>query len=80
MALRYNRFRDRLPRKQRAVMPVTVFETIKDGATIFAAARGTILSVVPDIDIHPELRSAARFVPRKLIYPSALPVLRRLTA
>ena len=35
MALRYNRFRDRLPRKQQAVMPVTVFDTIKDGATIF---------------------------------------------
>ncbi len=61
-------------------MPVTVFDTIKEGATIFAAGRGTILSVVPDTDIHPELRSAARFVPRKLIYPWTLPVLRRLTA
>ena len=35
---------------------------------------------MPDTDIHPELRSAARFVPRKLIYPWTLPVLRRLTA
>ncbi|MCX2931875.1 alpha/beta hydrolase [Mycobacterium sp. CVI_P3] len=31
-------------------------------------------------DIHPELRSAARFTPRKLIYPRTLPILRRLTA
>lgn len=30
-------------------------------------------------DIHPELRSAARFTPRKLIYPWTLPILRRLT-
>ena len=30
-------------------------------------------------DIHPELRKAARFTPRKLIYPWTLPVLRRLT-
>lgn len=30
-------------------------------------------------DIHPELRSVARFVPRKLIYAWTLPVLRRLT-
>ena len=30
---------------------------------------GTILSVVPDTDIHPELRSAARFVPSKAHLP-----------
>lgn len=30
-------------------------------------------------DIHPELRRAARFTPRALIYPWTLPVLRRLT-
>lgn len=30
-------------------------------------------------EIHPELRSVARFTPRKLIYPWTLPVLRRLT-
>ncbi len=30
-------------------------------------------------DIHPELRSVARFTPRKLIYPWTLPVLRRLS-
>jgi acetyl esterase/lipase len=34
---------------------------------------------VANTDIHPELRSAARFTPRKLIYPWTLPVLRRLT-
>lgn len=31
-------------------------------------------------DIHPELRKAARFTPRKLITPLTLPVIRRLTA
>ena len=31
-------------------------------------------------DINPELRSVARFVPRKLIYGSTVPVLRKLTA
>ncbi|KAA0111446.1 alpha/beta hydrolase [Mycolicibacterium sp. P1-5] len=30
-------------------------------------------------DIHPELRSVARFIPRNLISPRTLPVLRRLT-
>jgi acetyl esterase/lipase len=34
---------------------------------------------VVTIDIHPELRSVARFVPRKLIYGWTLPILRRLT-
>lgn len=38
-----------------------------------------ILAVVANTDIHPELRSVARFVPRKLIYAWSLPVLRRLT-
>jgi len=35
---------------------------------------------VPNTDIHPELRSAARFVPRKLVYGWTLPILRRLHA
>ena len=34
---------------------------------------------MPNTDIHPELRSAARFVPRKLVSAWTLPVLRRLT-
>ena len=34
---------------------------------------------MPNTDIHPELRSVARVVPRKLIHRRSLPVLRRLT-
>lgn len=34
---------------------------------------------MPNTDIHPELRSAARFVPRKLVSAWTLPALRRLT-
>ena len=57
-----------------------MLETTKSGATIFVVLRGDHTGLVPDTDIHPELRSTARFVPRKLIYPWTLPVLRRLTA
>ena len=64
MALRVQPFSRSSPRKQTGGdAGDRWFDTIKDRATIFAAGRGTILSVVPDTDIHPELRSAARFVP-----------------
>ena len=35
---------------------------------------------MPDTDIHPELRDAARFMPRRIVYGWTLPVLRRLSA
>jgi acetyl esterase/lipase len=46
---------------------------------VLAGSPVAILGSVANTDIHPELRSAARFVPRKLISPWTLPVLRRLT-
>jgi len=37
------------------------------------------MSVMPNEDIHPELRRAARFIPRFSIQPWALPLVRKLT-
>ena len=37
------------------------------------------MSVMPNEDIHPELRRAARFIPRFTIQPWALPLVRTLT-
>lgn len=37
------------------------------------------MTVMPDVDIHPELRRAARFIPRRRsVYRTTLPLLRRL--
>ena len=38
------------------------------------------MTVVPDADIHPELRRVARFVPRRVVYRWSIPVLRRIPA
>lgn len=38
------------------------------------------MTVVPDADIHPELRRAARFVPRRVVYRWSIPMLRRIPA
>jgi acetyl esterase/lipase len=37
------------------------------------------MAVMPNADIHPELRRAARFIPRFSIQPWALPLVRKLT-
>lgn len=36
------------------------------------------MTSMADADIHPELRRAARFVPRQIVYPWSLPLLKRL--
>lgn len=38
------------------------------------------MAVMADADIHPELRRAARFLPRQAVYPWSLPLLKRLPA
>ena len=37
------------------------------------------MAVMPNEDIHPELRRAARFIPRFTVQPWALPLVRKLT-